>query len=146
MSEIGHRLNSQGVVPKYGLRMWTQHKVYELLRTMRVHVVRPLDSDFDYDRVAAYRIAHEMRSGRSAFPRNRRSARPAGLRPLKAAQYQVSSARDLLRSTVYPDRSTPRGLALYLQEQGLYVREIGQQLAPRRGIFRSRAGSGIRRR
>ena len=139
MSEIACRLNSEGVSPKYGERTWTKHKIYELLRTMRVHRVRPLDSDFVYDRVAAYRIAHEMRSDDRQFLDIVKALDRAKLRPLKAAKYQVSSVRDLLRSTVYHDRSTPRGLALYLKEQGHSLREIGLRLA-QAGHFPKRGG------
>jgi hypothetical protein len=50
----------------------------------------------------------------------------------------VSAVQDLLRSAVYHDRSTPRGLALHLKEQGHSLRDICLRLAeaghrPKRG-------------
>ena len=51
---------------------------------------------------------------------------------------------DLLRSAVFHDRASPRGLALYLKEQGLSLREIGLRLA-QAGHFPSVEDSGIRR-
>ena len=61
-----------------------------------------------------------------------------GLRPLKAAQYTWHSVQDLLRSAVYHDRSTPRGLALYLKEQGHSLREICVRAGAGRALSEAR--------
>ncbi len=61
------------------------------------------------------------------------------LRPQNAARYTEASTKDLIRSAVYHDRSNPRGLALYLKEQGHSLREIGLRLA-QAGHFPKRGG------
>lgn len=139
MPQIAERMNEAGIKPRYGNPRWTGNKIYELLRTMRVHKTRAIESEATYDKQAAYRVAYELRSdGRElkfiADELNRR-----GLRPLKAGSYSVSAVQDLLRSAVYHDRSTPRGLALYLKEQGCSLREIGKRLAEA-GHFPPRGG------
>lgn len=139
MADISRRLNEAGVKPRYGQhRQWTESKIYELLRTMRVHKTRTVESTFVYDKPRAYRIAHELRADGRTFAHIARELERAELRPLKAGRYSVSAVKDLLRSAVYHDRSTPRGLALHLKEQGLSLREIGLRLAqaghrPKRG-------------
>ena len=138
MEEIGRRLNAAGAFPKYGNQRWDGNKVYELLYKRGVHVVRPMQSDYTYDRTQAYRIAHELRADGRSFSFIVEALDRARLRPLKAARYQITSVQDLLRSAVFADRSTPRGLALHLKDQGHSLRDIGQRLAqaghhPKRG-------------
>ena len=139
LEEIGRRLNAAGAFPKYGNQRWDRNKVYELLYKRGVHVVRPMQSDYNYDRMAAYRIAHELRADGRTFAFIVGALDRARLRPLKAARYSITSAQDLLRSAVFADRSTPRGLALHLKEQGHSLREIGQRLA-QAGHFPKRGG------
>jgi hypothetical protein len=139
MEEIGRRLNSAGVFPRYGNRQWNGGKVYELLYKRGVHVVRPMQSDYSYDRMAAYRIAHELRADGRTYGFIVEALDRARLRPLKAARYQVTSVQDLLRSAVFADRSTARGLALHLKDQGHSLRDIGQRLA-QAGHFPKRGG------
>jgi hypothetical protein len=61
------------------------------------------------------------------------------LRPQNAAAYTEASTKDLISSAVYHDRSTPRGMALYLKEQGHSLREIALRLA-QAGHFPKRGG------
>ena len=139
MAEIAARLNREGVKPRYGNRVWTDCKIYELLRTQGVHKTRAIDSPHTHDKQRAYKIAYELRSDDRTYEFIAKELNKAGLRPLKAAEYKVSSVMDLLRSAVFHDRATPRGLALYLKEQGLSLREIGLRLA-QAGHFPKRGG------
>jgi hypothetical protein len=126
MAEIGRRLNEADAKPRYGeLKEWTDSKIYELFRTMGVHKTRTIVSDSRYSKHEAYRIAYQLRSEGLSLPFIANELNLAGLRPLKAAAYRWYSVQDLLRSAVYHDRSTPRGMALYLKEEGLSLREIG---------------------
>jgi len=138
MPQIAARLNESGIKPRYGKKEWTALKIYELLRTMKVHKTRSVRSDFTYDKATAYRIAYELRTDGRTFGFIARELENRKLRPLKAGRYSVSAVQDLLRSAVYHDRSTPRGLALHLKEQGHSLRDICLRLAeaghrPKRG-------------
>ena len=140
MAEIGRRLNEAGAKPRYGeLKEWTDSKIYELFRTMGVHKPRSVVSDARYDKREAYRLAYKLRSDGLTLTAIAEALNGAGLRPLKAAAYRWYSAQGLLRSAVYHDRSTPRGMALYLKEEGHSLREIGQRLA-QNGHFPKRGG------
>lgn len=139
MAEIAHRLNQEGVRPRYGKQPWTDCKIYELLRTQKVHKTRSIDSEFVYDKAKAYKIAYELRHDDRTYEFIVKELDKAKLRPLKSDRYQISSVMDLLRSAVYHDRSNPRGLALYLKEQGHSLREIGLRLA-QAGHFPKRGG------
>jgi DNA invertase Pin-like site-specific DNA recombinase len=140
MAEIGRRLNAADAKPRYGeLKEWTDSKIYELFRTMGVHKTRTIVSDSRYSKHEAYRMAYQLRSDGLSLPFIANELNLAGLRPLKAAAYRWYSVQDLLRSAVYHDRSTPRGMALYLKEEGLSLREIGQRLA-QAGHFPKRGG------
>ena len=138
MPQIAERLNERGIKPRYGVKAWNGQKIYELLRTMKVHKTRTVDSEFVYDKRQAYKIAYELRADGRTLGFIVKELERARLRPLKAGRYSVSAVQDLLRSAVYHDRATPRGLALHLKEQGLSLREICQRLAqaghrPKRG-------------
>lgn len=139
MVEIARRLNEARVRPRYGrIREWTLSKIYELLRTMQVHRSRSVGSEARYDKHEAYTTAYRLRCDGHTLPFIAARLNADGLRPLKAAHYTWHSVQDLLRSAVYHDRSTPRGLALYLKAQGHSLREICLRLAqaghfPRRG-------------
>ena len=140
MAEIARRLNDADIRPKYGkLLEWTTIKIYELFRTMGIHETRAIVSEAKYDKREAYRMAYELRSEGQTLTAIAERLNAAGLRPLKAAAYRWYSVLDLLRSAVYHDRSTPRGLALYLKEQGHSLREIGLRLA-QAGHFPKRGG------
>ncbi|MFO0620418.1 MAG: recombinase family protein [Polyangia bacterium] len=139
MAEIAVRLNQHGVKPRYGKQGWTDCKIYELLRTQGVHRTRSIDSPNVHDKQKAYKIAYELRSDDRTYEFIAKELNRAGLRPLKASEYKPSSVMELLRSAVYHDRATPRGLALYLKEQGLSLREIGLRLA-QAGHFPKRGG------
>ena len=143
MTEIARRLNDAGVKTYYGQhREWTKHKIFELLRTMRIHKGKTVDSTATHDQRAAYKIAYRLRSEGKFYREIADELNQQNLRPKNAARYAEWSVKDLIRSAVYHDRSTARGLALYLKEQGHSLREIGC----RRVIFRSVAGSGTRTR
>ena len=139
MAEIARRLNEAGIKPRYGKRVWDDCKIYELLRTMKIHKPRSVMSEARFDRREAYKLAYQLRSEGKTHGAIADALNAAGLRPLKAAHYRWNSVQDLLRSAVYHDRSTPRGLALYLKEQGYSLREIGQRLA-QSGHFPKRGG------
>ena len=140
MAEISRRLNEARVRPRYGrIREWTLSKIYELLRTMQVHRPRSVISEARYDKREAYTTAYSLRSNGHTLPFIAARLNADGLRPLKAAQYMWHSVQDLLRSAVYHDRSTPRGLALYLKEQGHSLRDICLRLA-QAGHFPKRGG------
>ncbi len=139
MAEIAARMNTEGIQPRYGNRVWTDCKIYELLRTQGIHRTRTIDSEFVYDKQKAYKIAYELRSDDRTYEFIADELIKARLRPLKSSRYKVSSVMDLLRSAVYHDRATPRGMALYLKEQGLSLREIGLRLA-QAGHFPKRGG------
>ena len=140
MSEIAQRLNEAGIKPRYGrCREWTTNKIYELFRTMNVHKPRSVVSDARYDKREAYKIAYHLREEGKTYTAIADALNAAGLRPLKAAVFRWYSAQELLRSAVYHDRSTARGLALYLKEQGYSLREIGLRLA-QSGHFPKRGG------
>ncbi len=140
MAEVARRLNEVGIKPRYGqLREWTVSKIYELFRTMKVHKPRSVVSDARYDKREAYKLAYKLRGEGKAYTEIAEALNAAGLRPLKAAAYRWYSAQELLRSAVYHDRSTPRGLALYLKEEGHSLREIGLRLA-QHGHFPKRGG------
>ena len=140
MAEIARRLNDAGIKPRYGrILEWTTCKIYELLRTMRIHKTRAVVSDARYDKREAYKLAYQLRSERKTYTEIADALNAAGLRPLKAAVFRYYSAQELLRSAVYHDRSTPRGLARYLKEQGHSLREIGLRLA-QSGHFPKRGG------
>ena len=122
--------NAANVPTKYGQdRTWTPSKLYELLRTQGVHKVRPLQSDHVHNRAEAYRIAYAMRTDDRTYPQIAEALNRAGLRPKNAAFYTAGSVLTLLRSAVFHDRTTPRGMALFLKEQGCSLREIGVKLA-----------------
>ncbi|HMU41274.1 MAG TPA: recombinase family protein [Pseudomonadota bacterium] len=139
MAEIAQRLNAAGIRPRYGKRVWDDCKIYELLRTMKIHKTRAVMSDARFDKREAYKLAYKLRSEGKTHGAIADALNAAGLRPLKAAHYRWNSVQDLLRSAVYHDRSTPRGLALYLKEQGHSLREIGLRLA-QSGHFPKRGG------
>lgn len=140
MAEIARRLNAAGIKPRYGrLLEWTTIKIYELLRTMGIHKTRAIVSESRYDRREAFRIAYEMRQDGKTLSAIADHLNAVGLRPLKAAGYRCYSVQELLRSAVFHDRSTPRGLASYLKEQGHSLREIGLRLA-QAGHFPKRGG------
>ena len=139
MSEIARRLNNEKVTPKYGEPTWTKHKIYELLRTMGIHKAKSLDSTAIYDKRTAYRIAYELRAEGRIYRDIADELNRQNLRPQNAAKYTEASTKDLIRSAVYHDRSTPRGLALYLKEQGHSLREIALRLA-QAGHFPKRGG------
>ena len=140
MAEIARRLNEAGIKPRYGVvKEWTTNKIYELLRTMQIHKTRSIVSDSIYDKRAAYTMAYQLRSEGHTLQFVAEQLNRNGLRPLKAAAYRWYSVQELLRSAVYHDRSTPRGLALYLKEQGHSLREIGLRLA-QAGHFPKRGG------
>ena len=139
MSEIARRLNSEKVAPRYGDPTWTKHKIYELLRTMGIHKAKSLDSAAIYDKRTAYRIAYELRAEGRIYRDIADELNRQNLRPQNAAKYTEASTKDLIRSAVYHDRSTPRGLALYLKEQGHSLREIALRLA-QAGHFPKRGG------
>jgi hypothetical protein len=139
MAEIAQRLNAAGIRPRYGKRVWDDCKIYELLRTMKIHKTRAVMSDARFDKREAYKLAYKLRSEGKTHGAIADALNAAGLRPLKAAHYRWNSVQDLLRSAVYHDRSTPRGLALYLKEQGYSLREIGLRLA-QSGHFPKRGG------
>ena len=129
-AEIVRRLNAAHIPTKYGKdRTWTRSKLYELLRTQGVHKVRPLQSDHVHNRAEAYRIAYAMRTDDRTYPQIAEALNRAGLRPKNAAFYTAGSVLTLLRSAVFHDRTTPRGMALFLKEQGCSLREIGVKLA-----------------
>lgn len=139
MAEIAARLNQHGVKPRYGNPVWTDGKIYELLRSQGIHKTRAIESTFAHDKQKAYQIAYALRSDDRTYEFIAKELTKAGLRPLKSDCYRTSSVMDLLRSAVYHDRKTPRGLALYLKEQGLSLREIGLRLA-QAGHFPKRGG------
>lgn len=140
MAEIARRLNEAGIKPRYGrILEWTTCKIYELLRTMRIHKTRAVVSEARYDKREAYKLAYQLRGEGKTYTEIADALNAAGLRPLKAAVFRYYSAQELLRSAVYHDRSTPRGLALYLKEQGHSLREIGLRLA-QSGHFPKRGG------
>ena len=140
MAEIARRLNEEGIKPRYGrILEWTVSKIYELFRTMNVHKPRSVESDARYDKREAYKLAYQLRGEGKTYTEIANALNAAGLRPLKAAAFRWYSAQELLRSAVYHDRSTPRGLALYLKEQGHSLREIGLRLA-QAGHFPKRGG------
>lgn len=129
-TEIVRRLNAANVPTKYGQnRTWTPSKLYELLRTQGVLKVRPLQSGNVYNRAEAYKIAYAMRADDRTHPQIAQALNQAGLRPKNAALYNANSVFTLLRSAVFHDRMTPRGMALFLKEQGCSLREIGVKLA-----------------
>lgn len=129
-TEIVRRLNAANVRTKYGQnRTWTPSKLYEMLRTQGVLKVRSLQSVNVYNRAEAYRIAYQMRDDDRTYPQIAESLNKAGLRPKNAALYNANSVLTLLRSAVFHDRTTPRGMALFLKEQGCSLREIGVKLA-----------------
>ena len=64
------------------------------------------------------------------------------LRPKNAAKYTEASAKDVIRSAVYHDRRTARGLAMYLKEQGHSLRK--SRSGSRRRPPSSAAVSGTR--
>lgn len=139
MAEIAQRLNEAGVKPLYGNRVWNDCKIYELLRSHNVHKPRSVMSNARYDKREAYKLAYELRSEGKTHSEIAEALNAVGLRPLKAAFYKWNSVQDLLRSAVYHDRSTARGLALYLKEQGHSLREIALRLA-QAGHFPKRGG------
>lgn len=140
MAGIARRLNEAGIKPRYGrILEWTVSKIYELFRTMNVHKPRSVESDARYDKREAYKLAYQLRGEGKTYTEIADALDAAGLRPLKAAAFRWDSAQELLRSAVYHDRSTPRGLALYLKEQGHSLREIGLRLA-QSGHFPKRGG------
>ena len=139
MAEIAQRLNAAGIRPRYGKREWDDCKIYELLRSHNVHKPRSVMSEARFDKREAYKLAYQLRSEGKTHGAIADALNAAGLRPLKAAYYRWNSVQDLLRSAVYHDRSTPRGLALYLKEQGHSLREIGLRLA-QAGHFPKRGG------
>ena len=100
---------------------------------------RSVVSEARHDKREAYTTAYRLRSDGHTLPFIAARLNADGLRPLKAAQYTWHSVQDLLRSAVYHDRSTPRGLALYLKEQGHSLREICLRLA-QAGHFPKRGG------
>jgi len=106
---------------------------------MKVHKPRSVVSDARYDKREAYKLAYQLRGEGKTYTEIAEALNAAGLRPLKAAAYRWYSAQELLRSAVYHDRSTPRGMALYLKEEGHSLREIGQRLA-QHGHFPKRGG------
>lgn len=129
-TEIVRRLNAASVPTKYGRdRSWTPQKLYELLRTQGVLKVRPLQSGNVYNRAEAYRLAYALRVDERTYPQIAQALNQAGLRPKNAALYTAGSVLTLLRSAVFHDRTTPRGMALFLKEQGCSLREIGVKLA-----------------
>ena len=128
--EIVRRLNEAAVPTKYGRdRTWTASKMYELLRTQGVLKVRPLQSANVDNRPEAYRIAYAMRSDDRTYPQIAEALNRAGFRPKNAAFYSADSVFTLLRSAIFHDRTTARGMALFLKEQGCSLREIGVKLA-----------------
>ena len=140
MAEIARRLNEAGIKPRYGrVKEWTTNKMYELLRTMQVHKTRGLDSSSRYDKREAYQLAYRLRCDGRTLQSIAEELNAHGLRPLKAEAYRWYSVGELLRSAVYHDRSTPRGLAQYLKEQGHSLREIALRLA-QAGHFPKRGG------
>lgn len=136
--QIAKRLNLAGVKAYYGHREWTNKKIYELLRTMKLLVVRHTGSAARYDKTEAHQIASKMRDAGHTHSEIAHALNHAGLRPKCAPEYRLNSVEWLLRSVSIQDRSTPRGLALYLKEKGYSYREIARQLAehgfhPKRG-------------
>lgn len=136
-TEIANRLNAAGIKPR-SARTWSVNSVYELLCKHGVHKPRSVCSDLVYDKARAYKIAYELRSDDRTFSFIADRLTEAGLRPKNAARYLVTSVQDLLRSAAYHNRSTPRGYALYLREQGCSLREIALRLLeaghkPKRG-------------
>ena len=133
-------LNDAGVKTYYGQhREWTKHKIFELLRTMGIHKGKTVDSTATHDQRAAYRIAYRLRSEGRIYREIADELNQQNLRPKNAARYAEWSVKDLIRSAVYHDRGTARGLALYLKEQGHSLREIGLRLA-QAGHFPKRGG------
>lgn len=129
LAEITRQLNENGIQTKYGQdRSWTISKVLDYLRTIGVHKPRNVQSDLIFDKAQAHSIAYEMRSDGRPYKMIVEALTSAGLRPKNAAKYGVTSVQDLLRSAVFFEKSTPRGLALSLQKQGLSLREIGKRL------------------
>ncbi|MBL8634319.1 MAG: recombinase family protein [Myxococcales bacterium] len=140
MTEIARRLNEEGIKPRYGaVKEWNTNKIYELLRTMGIHKTRAIVSESIYDKRAAYKLAYQLRGEGKTYTEIADALNAAGLRPLKAAAFRWYSAQELLRSAVFHDRGTARGLALYLKEQGHSLREIGLRLA-QAGHFPKRGG------
>jgi len=140
MTEIARRLNKAKVQTFYGQnRDWTKQKIFELLRTMEIHKAKSIDSTALYDKRTAYRIAYDMRANGRIYRDIADELNRQNLRPQNAARYTEASTKDLIRSAVFHDRSNPRGLALYLKEQGHSLREIGLRLA-QAGHFPKRGG------
>ena len=141
MTEIARRLNAAGVKPRYVTTCaeWTPLKIYDLLVRIGVHRKRnEVDSARIPDKRAAFELANRLRNEGSTLPQIAEALTAANLRPLRAAKYEWYSVQTLLRTAVLHDRSTPRGLAQYLKDQGHSLREIGQRLAqaghhPKRG-------------
>lgn len=127
---IAEKLNDAGIKPRCADR-WSLHSVYELLCNHGVHKPRSTQSDYVYDKTKAYDIALMLRNdGRTlGFIVDRLTE--AGLRPKSAPKYTTSSVQDLLRSGVYHNVSTAKGLALYCQSQGMSLRETGARLLER---------------
>ena len=114
------------------------NSIYELLCKHGIHKPRSIRSELVYDRARAYKLAYELRSDERTLGYVADQLTAAGLRPKNAPRYLVTSVQDLLRSAVYHNRSTPRGYALYLREQGHSMREIAARLLqaghrPKRG-------------
>ncbi|MFO0655948.1 MAG: hypothetical protein U0787_12835 [Polyangia bacterium] len=93
-------------------------KIYELLRTMKISTRRAVMSDARFDKREAYKLAYTNYAARQDAWRDSGCAECGGTATLKAAYYRGTACRSLLRSAVYHDEDTPRGLALYLKEQG----------------------------
>ena len=136
-TEIARKLNAAGIKPR-SAQTWSVNSVYELLCKHGIHKPRSIHGELVYEKARAYKLAYELRSDERTLVYIADQLTAAGLRPKNAPRYLVTSVQDLLRSAVYHNRSTPRGYALYLREQGHSMREIAARLLqaghkPKRG-------------
>jgi hypothetical protein len=117
---------------------WTKQKVFELLALWRSQ--GEVDRHARRSTTSAPRTASPttLRADGRIYRDIADELNRQDLRPLKRGAVQQAS-QDLLRSAVFADRSNPRGLALYLKEQGHSLREIGLRLA-QAGHFPKRGG------
>ena len=94
MSEIAKRLNHANIKPRYGkVKEWTENKIYELFRTLKVHKPRSIQSDARYDKREAYKLAYTLRTDGKTLVAIAESLNQAGLRPLKSDKYRWHSVQ-----------------------------------------------------
>lgn len=128
LTEIADSLNKRQIRAKRG-GIWTKHTVYGLLsRRGTIQRRTTLPNSLSYNKLAAYECAKQLRDEDRTYEYIARELTRRGYRPLKSAEYRVSSVVDLLASVSVFDVKTAFGYAAKLRGDGYSLRQIAAKL------------------